>query len=541
MIRHLSLSLFATTISVLFAKVASAAPCESLASLKLSQTTITASEIVRPGEFLPPGDPPADAARVVYQSLPEFCRVQGIIQPSSDSHIEFEVWLPVSGWNKKYLGTGNGGFAGAIGYTKIGSLTPSLSTALLAGYAASATDTGHNAANTDASWAIGHPEKVIDFGYRAIHETAVAAKAIIATYYGVEPKKSYFNSCSNGGRQALMEAQRFPSDYDGIIAGDPANFATHLSVAEIWNLQALALDPASYIPASKLPAIEAAVLSVCDAKDGVKDGVIDNPSKCKFDPKMLLCRAAESANCLTQPQITALRKIYEGPRNSRGQQIFPGLFPGAETGSRGWSYWVVGAESLQNASDYTYGVGALANMQYQDPNWDFRGYNVDRDVPITDNKTATVRNATNPDLKSFYDRGGKLILYHGWNDPAIAPQNTIQYYNNVVSKMGKKSATAFVRLYMVPGMQHCGDGPGPTDFGTVVGGLDPAHSIASALELWVEDGIAPARIITTKYKTADDPASGILRTRTLCPYPQKAQWKGSGSTDDSANFECRMP
>jgi feruloyl esterase len=166
---------------------------------------------------------------------------------------------------------------------------------------------------------------------------------------------------------------------------------------------------------------------------------------------------------------------------------------------------------------------------------------VDRDVPITDNKTATVRNATNPDLKSFYDRGGKLILYHGWNDPAIAPQNTIQYYNNVVSKMGKKSATAFVRLYMVPGMQHCGDGPGPLDFGAIVGGLDPAHSIATALELWAEDGIAPDSIITTKYKTADDPSHGILRTRSLCPYPQKAQWKGSGSTDDSANFECRKP
>jgi feruloyl esterase len=321
-----------------------AAACDSLLTLKLSDTSITAAQNIAAGGFSPVGARPNDPALAGYRSLPAFCRVQGVIQPSSDSHIEFEVWLPASGWNGKYLGVGNGGFAGSINIaSREGTNTPGLPDAVRFGYAGSSTDTGHKAGATDAKWAMDHPEKSIDFGYRAIHETALKSKAIIRAFYGNDPSKSYFSSCSNGGRQGLMEAQRYPADYDGIIAGAPAAQFTRTGVAFVWDLQATESDPASYIPASKLPAIESAVVRACDALDGVKDGVIDDPRKCRFDPGTLLCEARDSDGCLTLPQVEALKKIYEGPHNSRGEQIQPGFLPGGETGPQGWRAWITGA------------------------------------------------------------------------------------------------------------------------------------------------------------------------------------------------------
>lgn len=328
-----------------------------------------------------------------------------------------------------------------------------------------------------------------------------------------------------------MEAQRFPSDYDGIIAGAPAGFFTHILVAFTLNMQATEANPASYIPASKLPAIEAAALEACDALDGLKDGVIDDPTKCRFDPVALLCRGAESNACLTQPQVDALKKIYAGARTSKGEPIYPGFLPGGETGLGGWTAWFTGFGPGKSAQ-YQFATHGGADMIFQNPDWDYRTLSVDRDVKIADDTMGQRLNATDPDLKAFQSRGGKLILFHGWSDAALAPTSTVGYYQKVISTMGRKESEGFSRLYMVPGMQHCAGGPGPNSF------LDP---INTALERWVENGAAPDKIIATKYKVDGNPASGVARTRPLCPYPQVARYTGSGSTDEAANFACVVP
>lgn len=514
--------------AMLIAGPAAAATCKSLAGLKLPNTSITAAQAVEASAFTPPGAAPAATAL----ALRAFCRVQGLIQPSSDSHIEFEVWLPASGWNGKYLGVGNGGFAGSINYTgHPASNDPGLAQALATGYAASSTDTGHKAGATDAKWALGHPEKIVDFGYRAVHETAEQSKAIIRAFYGEGPKHSYFSSCSNGGRQALMEAQRFPADYDGIIAGAPADSFTHILAAFTLDIQATEADPANYIAAAKLPAIESAALSTCDALDGLKDGIIDDPRKCHFDPGTLLCKGAESDGCLTQVQVAALKKIYAGARTSKGEQIYPGYQPGGETGPGGWTAWFTGTVPGTGAQ-HAFSTQGGAYLIFQNANWDYRAFNPSRDVKIADETMGQRLNATDPNLKEFKNRGGKLVLYHGWSDAALAPTGTIDYYNSVSSKMGRKEADGFTRLYMVPGMQHCGGGPGPNSF---------RLPMTVALEQWVEQSSAPEKIIATKFKTDGNPASGVARTRPLCPYPQVAQYSGSSSIDDAANFSCVVP
>jgi Tannase and feruloyl esterase len=466
-----------------------------------------------------------------FESLPAFCRFQGVIQPSSDSHIEFEVWLPMSGWNGKYLGVGNGGFAGSIRYLDLATFNDmGLQGALREGYVASSTDTGHQGDGADGKWALRHPEKITDYGYRGVHETAEKSKAIIRAFYGDGPKHSYFDSCSNGGRQALMEAQRYPADYDGLIAGAPLVSLTHLSVSFDWNILATTIDPNSYIPARKLPVIEAAALAACDERDGVKDGVIDDPTRCKFSPGTLLCKGAESDSCLTRPQIAALLKIYAGPRNTRGDQIYPGFPPGGE------SRWAVGITGSGPGKSAEFAIsvegGGDAYLLHQDPAYDYRAFDIDRDVKVRDETMGRVLNATDPDLKLFKNRGGKLLLYHGWNDSNLAPMATVNYYLSVIAKMGSRSAAEFMRLYMAPGMGHCGNGPGPNLFG---------ESMLTALQHWVEDGVAPGAIIATKYKTDGVPTSGVVRTRPLCPYPQVARYKGTGSTDEAANFTCKAP
>jgi len=338
-----------------------------------------------------------------------------------------------------------------------------------------------------------------------------------------------------------MEAQRFPNDYDGIIAGAPANFWTHLLPQAVWDVQATMQDPASYIPSSKWPAVEAATLAACDSLDGVKDGVIDDPSKCRFDPSALLCKGPESDTCLTAPQVAALKKIYAGPRDSKGHQIMPGFPPGSETGGGGWGLWISGAEPGKSLQ-YGFGTQFFTNMVYENPAWDFRTFNVDRDVKLADDKFASILNSTDPDLKRFHDHGGKLILYHGWSDAAIPAVNAIHYYQSVVSKMGAKNTASFLRLYMAPGVQHCGGGAGPNVFGQAgVAKGDPLHDMDAALERWVEQGVAPGQIVATKYKAGSDAASSIVRTRPLCPYPEAAKWKGTGSTDDASNFACAQP
>jgi feruloyl esterase len=504
-----------------------AATCDSLGGLKLTNTSITTAAVVPAGAFtMPPGAPVSPFGGPSFKKVPEFCRVQGVIQPSSDSHIEFEVWLPSSGWNGKYHGEGNGGFAGSINY---GSLADSV----MSGYASSSTDTGHQGGATDGRWALNHPEKIVDYGYRAVHETAEKSKSIVAAFYGAPAKHSYFSSCSNGGRQALMEAQRYPADYDGLIAGAPAGSITHIVPAFNWNLQALDLDPASYIPPPKYAAIEAAALAACDARDGVKDGVIDDPTKCDFKPATLLCKGQEDAACLTQPQVTALEKLYSGMRSSKGEQLYPGYLPGGQAGPAGWGLWISAAKP-EASLQYQFGMQGAANLIYQNPAWDFRNFKVDHDVKLADDLAGQRLNAVDPNLNALKDRGGKLILYHGWSDAALAPTASIDYYQSIVAKMGAKQTADFVRLYMVPGMQHCGGGPGPDSFGATPGTPHAdGGNMTEALEHWVEDRKAPDKIIAAKFQ-----AGHIVRTRPLCPYPQVAHYSGTGSTDDVANFTC---
>ena len=528
---HQSLRRMLTTVfsmTLLFAALAfgsrpaAAQSCEKLAELKLANTTITAQSVA-PGAFTrSPGTAP-------YKELSAFCRVTGVIKPTADSEIKFEVWMPSSGWNGKFQGIGNGGFAGSISYDQ-------LAIAIERGYATASTDTGHS--GSDARWALGHPEKIVDYGHRGIHEMTEKAKAIITAFYGSAPKRSYFASCSNGGRQALMEAQRYPNDYDGLIAGAPANYFTRILTGFAWNLQAMHADQGSYIPPTKLKAIETAALASCDARDGVTDGVLDDPTKCGFDPSVLLCKDTVSNDCLTQKQINALRKIYSGPRTSKGEQIIPGFVPGGETGPGGWATWITAAEPAR-ALQFFFSTQTFANMVYNDPKWDFKSFNLERDSKLADEKLASILNATDPNLKAFKARGGKLILYHGWNDAALPPVNTINYFQSVVAKMGQREAGSFVRLYMVPGLQHCFGGPGPDSFGAFLtpDESDAQHDMTKALEQWVEQGIAPDQIIASKRRSTD-PKVPAVRTRPLCPYPQVARYKGSGGTDDAANFVC---
>jgi feruloyl esterase len=301
--------------------------------------------------------------------------------------------------------------------------------------------------------------------------------------------------------------------------------------------QATTLDPASYIPASKLPALARAVNAACDAQDGVTDGVLNDPRQCKFDPAALLCKAEDTNECLTASQITTLKKLYEGPRDAKGDLIFPGYLPGAEEGDGGWGLWITG-QAPGKSLLFAFGTGFFSNMVYEKSDWDYKSTKVDDGLKAAERKTAKILNATNPDLSAFKARGAKLILYHGWNDAAISALNTINYYNAVESKMGQKEADAFSRLYMVPGLQHCGGGPGANSFGQFgQGAPDPQHNMEVALEQWVEKGIAPSAIVATKF-VDDDPSKGVKFTRPLCPYPQIAKFKGTGDPNDAANFVC---
>ncbi|MFN0105362.1 MAG: tannase/feruloyl esterase family alpha/beta hydrolase [Bryobacteraceae bacterium] len=494
---------------ILFCAVADAAAnCEGLAKLTLSATRITEAATVPAGDYK------------TFKNMPAFCRVAGVIAPSSDSEIKFEAWMPAAGWNNKFLGIGNGGFAGSISFG-------GLAEAIHNGYATASTDTGHAGGGQDASWALNHPEKIIDFGHRAIHLMTVQGKAITTAFYGAAPKRSYFSSCSNGGRQALMEAQRYPEDYDGIVAGAPANDWVHLMTNAAKNTAATLRDPAAYIPAEKLPAIQAAALAACDLKDAVADSVVENPSQCRPDPAALLCKGEDAKTCLTASQVAALNELYGGLRDANGKRVYPGYALSGEAENGGWGAWITGPAPEKSAL-FAFSTNFFKYMVHSDPAWDYKTFRVERDLPAA-RKLAVHLSATDPNLKAFHARGGKLILYHGWCDAAIPGQAVIDYYDAVVKKVGAETASEFVRLFMAPGMQHCGAGAGPNNFGQ--GGApkgEAASNIGAALERWVEQGIAPERIV----------AARTGRTRPLCAYPQTARYKGTGSTDEAANFEC---
>jgi feruloyl esterase len=512
---------------------AAAVSCESLAQLHLPDTTITVAQSVSAGAFTPPSTEP-------ITHLPDFCRVEGMIKPTPDSNIEFEVWVPSVDWNGKLLAVGNWGFAGFMDFR-------AMAAALRGGYAASATDAGHRGdiVNTwDAGWALQSPDRVLDYGYRAVHEMTEKTKAVVRAFYGQAPQWSFFEGCSNGGREALMEAQRFPEDYQGILAGAPPISETHLLAAAVYNIHVPVLaDPDSYIPASKFPAISAAVLAACDALDGVTDGILSDPRQCRFDPSVLRCRGAESDDCLNSAQVAQLKRIYAGLRNAKGEQLFPGYMPGGEEGEGGWKDGLTGSTPGQGQIS-TFGLNYFRYMVFGSPAWDYRTVSAERAVQIADERTAQTVNAADPDLRRFKAAGGKLMLYHGWSDPLIPGLSTVNYYDNVVARLGMQETEGFARLYMAPGMQHCMGGPGPNSFGQlpdfpqVSTDTDPHNNIFNALEQWVEKGTPPGPIIATKYVNDLDPAQGVKMTRPLCPYPQTAKYKGTGDTNDAANFVC---
>jgi feruloyl esterase len=489
---------------------AAATSCEKLAKLVLPKTTVSMAQLVAAGAFLPPMAPGATKAPNTepFRSLPAFCRVAAIMAPSRDSEIKMEAWLPLSGWNGKFQGVGNGGWAGSISYG-------ALAGALARGYAAASTDTGHTGGS--GSFALGHPEKLIDFAYRAVHEMTVKSKVILKAFYGSGPKLSYWVGCSNGGRQALQEAQRFPSDYDGIVAGAPANDWTHLMTGHLWIAKAVHTDDASYIPPEKYALIHKAVLDACDALDGLADGVLDDPTRCRFDPKVLECKSGDPGACLTPSQVEAARKIYAPAKSPHtGQEIFPGLEPGSELGWAG----LAGPTPFSVALDYfKYVVAGNAG-------WDWQTIDFERELALADRLDSKRLNAMDPNLKPFTRRGGKLLIFMGWNDQLIAPRSSIDYYQKVTAALGGPARTAAsVRLFMVPGMNHCGGGEGPCFF-----------DILSVLEQWVEQKKAPEQMIAS-HKT-----NGTTdRTRPLCPFPQVARYKGSGSTDEAASFGCQVP
>jgi feruloyl esterase len=489
-----------------------ASTCDGLAALKLPDVTITAAVSVEAGSFRTPG---ANASAPAMNT-PAFCRVAATLTPTPESHIKIEVWLPpTSAWNGKFLGTGNGGAGGVISY-------PALSAGVQKGYATTNTDMGTSTTGLDFGFGVGHREMVVDWGYRATHLMTVVAKQIARTYYSRDAQQAYFMGCSTGGHQAITEARRYPDDYNGIVAGDPANNRVRLHMNGYWAYQATHEDPASYIPPAKLPMINRAVLNACDKLDGLADGIIDDPRKCTFDVASIQCpsgQAGDGPDCLTAPQVAAMKKIYQGPKNPRtGEMIFPGMYLGSEINPLGLDRTLANAPGSGRPSPPP-GLAIWTN-------WKGPGYDWDKDASLVIGELSPVLDDADPDLSAFRKRGGKLLLYTGWADPLIPAADTLHYYEGLQTKMGGPQSTAeFARLFMVPGMGHCGGGNAPTRFDAL-----------AALEPWVEKGAPPETMIAAQIVQGE-----TKRTRPLCAYPQVARWKGAGSQDDAANFSCRLP
>jgi feruloyl esterase len=485
-----------------------ATPCEGLTSLQWKHGKVTAAAVVPAGAFTPPaaGGAAGGRGRGAYANLPAFCRVAATLVPSSDSDIKMELWLPQSGWNGKFLAVGNGGWAGTIPYGAIAS-------AMSTGYAAAGTDTGHTGGNAD--FAFGHPEKLKDLAYRSIHEMTVQSKVILAEHYGNAAKYSYYNGCSQGGRQGLAEAQRYPDDFDGIIAGASAIDSMLMHGARTALNLLVNRIPDSVIPRTKYAMINAAVLNACDAQDGVKDGVIESPLKCKFDYAVLTCKGDDGPACLTKGQVESA-KIMTSPLKDpkSGKVLFRGhLVPGSESG---WG-------TLGGPQPLGLSVSGLQNIVFGNRSWDYRTMEIPADVERAGRSDGGVMATNNPNLNAFFDSGGKLLMYHGWSDPQVTPMNSVLYYEDVLDAVGKGKATKSMALFMMPGVNHCSGGPGPDTFDKV-----------KVLEDWVEKGIAPKQII------ASHQTQGVVdKTRPLCPYPQVARYNGSGDTNNAANFTCK--
>jgi feruloyl esterase len=485
-------------------------PCANLAALTIPNVTVNGATMVAAGSFSPTGGAQGMA-------VPAFCRVEATARPTSDSEIRFEVWIPpVDAWNGKFQGVGNGGYQGSISYA-------AMATALRRGYATASTDTGHT--GDDVRFGQGHPEKVIDYGYRAVHIMTDTAKLIVRNAQGRFADKSYFVGCSAGGHQAMSEAQRYPEDYDGIIAGAPANNRIRQTFGFAWSwLATHNPDGSPILTAANLSLVTRAAVAACDANDGLKDGLIEDPRKCSFDAATLACKpGADESTCLTPPQVEAVKKVHDGAKNPRtGEQIFTGWPRGSEafgeTPNQSWRQYITDMKEPSR-------VGVFKYWLFNDPNWDARTLDFDRDFAFA-NERLPYMHAVDRDLAPFKKAGGKLISYAGWMDPVVPPQDTAAYYEGVAKVLGGYDKTRdFFRLFMAPGMGHCAGGPGPNTIDAI-----------TALENWVEKGIAPDKLIATK-----STGGKVERTRPLCPYPQVARYTGKGSVDDAASFACVAP
>ncbi len=489
------------------ARASTPASCESLAALALPDTKITNVQRVEAGAFVAPPMPPGPPISVDYSTLPAFCRVSATAAPTPDSAIKFEVWLPVAGWNGKFVAVGNGGFAGIIFYFD-------MAEPLRRGYAVTGSDTGHEGDFADASFAVGHPEKLVDFAWRAVHETTVKSKAIVTALYSKPARRSYWLGCSTGGRQGLKAAQRFPDDFDGISAGAPANNWVPL-MSYGAKVQQLVTDPKGGLAPPQLTLLMEAAIAACDARDGVTDRVVEDPRSCTFDPGTLACTAGKSSGCLTPSQVETARSLYAGVVNPRtGEKIFPGPGPGGELQ---WAAYAPGVFPI--AANY------WRDQVTGDPNWTPAMLDLDKDLARARSLDTAQVTATDPNLSAFVARQGKLLLWHGWTDGLIPAQNTIDYYESVLTTTGAEQVKDSVRLFMAPGVDHCSGGEGTFMIDAL-----------GAIDTWVESGKAPEQLVASRPL-----AAGARRTRPLCPYPQIARYRGQGSTDEASNFACVPP
>ena len=470
--------------------------CEQLQRAGSSTVSVTIAKVIPAGSFAVPengGD---------FSHLPAFCRVVAELKPTGDSEIGIEVWLPVSGWNGKFLAVGSGGWGGSIAYV-------AMADALRRGYATSATDDGH--VGGGASFIMGHPEKFIDFAYRAEHEMTIEAKALIKAFYGQGPRYSYWDGCSGGGREGLLQAARYPDEFDGIIAGDAAN--VRRNAWALWLANQTFKDAADYIPPSKYAMIHRFVLDACDANDGLKDGLIENPETCQVNFKKLECKGEDAADCLTPRQVHSAQTMISPATDRAGNVLFPRLEPGTELR---WARLAGGPAPADLFLDQ------FRYVVYQNPDWDWRSFDLDGDAAKANAIDKDVDDL-NPDLAAFARHNGKLLLYHGWADQQVAPGSTINFYKAALDASGDTTGTPqWIRLFMVPGMGHCSGGEGPDTFDKI-----------TVLDQWVEQGKAPTEIIASH-----STAGKVDRTRPLCPYPAVAHYDGSGSIDEAKNFSC---
>jgi feruloyl esterase len=486
--------------------------CAELARRQYEKVTIESSVFMNdPMGFLPPRTPGMFGTPAGLKVPESFCRVTGFINPVSGSHIGFEVWLPPEeNWNGRYFGVGNPAFEGAIKYQ-------GLAGALAQGYATASTDTGHQ--DPGHKWAMGHPERLVDWVHRAVHETTVAAKNLIEDFYGRPPDYSYFDNCHNGGRQGLVAAQLYPGDFDGIVAGDPAFHLTRLQTGSeylSWVALKDGVNAASFLPPEKYPVLHRAALDACDALDGVKDGAIEDPTRCDFDPASIQCQGPEQASCLTAAQVETARRIYAGARFADGTPIYSGFEPGSELL---WNAMIAGPEPLFINNDF------FRYIAFEDPDWDYRTFDPELDTRDIDKRLGPVINNTNPDLTAFRDRGGKLIIYQSWNETWVPPRTIISYYDEIIETMGGEDQTRdFVRLFMVP------------NFGMCPALYPDTFDALGAVERWREEGAAPDQI-TVSYPDG----AQAYRTRPVCAYPEVAIYKGSGDINDAGSFTCGKP